>query len=149
MRRLALTLLWGVLLSTWTLSAGAAVQGSWSATAAPLRVSLAGRIYRSAPLTAPGSQRIEDHVLVSVAWRYRISPATALDSWLCSGERCVALAGQRGRSQALAGMSASEVLTLRFALPAGEKQAVVVEAIQVLVDFAVVGTGGEPQPSTE
>lgn len=127
----------GVVLLAMSLQAGpsSAAPGSWAATAAPVTIAAAGRTYRSGLLSPPRPELVVAARITRVSWRFRVPAGRFVKAWLCSGEHCEAVAGQRGRSEALAGHVATGPLQLRFALEPGEQRAVAVRDLQLLVDY--------------
>jgi flagellar protein FlhE len=127
----------GAVLLAILLQAGpsCAAPGSWVATAAPVKVAAAGRVYRSGPLSPPRPELVADAQITRVSWRFRVHAGHPVSAWLCSGEYCEAVAAQRGSSEALAGHAAVRPLQFRFVLEPGEQRAVAVRGLQVLVDY--------------
>ncbi|QIB64297.1 flagellar protein FlhE [Kineobactrum salinum] len=127
----------GVVWSGILLQAGAssAAPGSWAASAAPVTVAMAGRTYHSRALPPPRPELVAESVIGRVSWRFRVPAGRAVNVWLCSGEHCEAISGQRGSSEALAGHAAARPLQFRFALRPGEQRAVTVRELQLLVDY--------------
>ncbi len=113
--------------------AALAAAGSWSGTVDGPRVAGAGRIYLSAPLTAPAVATGAE--IRSVRWRFALPPGRTLAAELCVDRRCVPVKGARGASEALAGQPAAAPLQFRFRLPPGQRTPVQVGAIQLLVDY--------------
>lgn len=113
--------------------AALAAAGSWSGTVDGPRVAGAGRIYLSAPLTAPAVAAGAE--IRSVRWRFALPPGRTLAAELCVDRRCVPVKGARGASEALAGQPAAAPLQFRFRLPPGQRTPVQVGAIQLLVDY--------------
>lgn len=124
-------LLWMSLLWPWL---APAAPGSWSAEAPSVRVAVPGRIYHSEELLPPGDAASRGNYIQKVRWRYSTPPGRSLRAWLCQGERCLRLSGNRGISEALQG-PAWAPLSFRFQLPDGERRAVTVTDIQVLVNY--------------
>lgn len=113
--------------------AALAAAGSWSGTVDGPRVAGAGRIYLSAPLTAPAVAA--GAKIRSVRWRFALPPGRTLAAELCVDRRCVPVKGARGASEALAGQPAAAPLQFRFRLPPGQRTPMQVGAIQLLVDY--------------
>lgn len=116
----------------WSCAALAAA-GSWSAMVEGPRVAGPGRLYVSAPLTAPAAAN--GATIRRVRWRFALPPGRTLAAELCADRRCVPVKGSRGASDALAGQSAAAPLQFRFRLPPGQRTPVQVGAIQLLVDY--------------
>ncbi len=127
----------GVLLLVVLLQTGpaSAAPGSWAATAAPVTVAAAGRSYRSGPLSPPRPELVADAKITRISWRFRVPAGRSVSAWLCSGEHCEAVAGQRGSGEVLAGHAAVRPLQFRFVLGPGEQRAVAVRELQLLVDY--------------
>ena len=107
-----------------------AVSGSWVAHVDGVRVAVPGRDTRSQAFgggVPPGAR------IAQVAWQYTTPAGAQLDAWLCHPQRCLRLDGQRGRSEALAGLSAAQSLHFRFRLRQGARP-VQVSGLQVIVD---------------
>ncbi|MBD3894437.1 flagellar protein FlhE [Halomonas sp. ML-15] len=117
----------------WGMADTAAVSGSWIAETDGVRVAVPGRDTHSRPL-APGPGVPARAQISQVGWQYATPPGTAYQAWLCHPQRCMRLGSSRGRSEALAGLSASEPLTFRFRLGAGSRPAQISE-LQVFVDY--------------
>ncbi|MBB3140412.1 flagellar protein FlhE [Halomonas organivorans] len=105
--------------------------GSWVAEVPSVRAAVIGRETASEALVAPsGTQgRIRE-----VRWRFRVPPGKGWRGRLCHPAGCVALHTARGRSEALAGLSADAPLRFRFSPMAGQAP-LVVEGLQVIVNF--------------
>lgn len=107
----------------------AAVSGSWVGQVEGLRVAVPGRDTDSRAFgggVPPGGR------IARVAWQYTTPAGAQLDAWLCHPQRCVRLDGQRGHSEALAGLPAAQ-LHFRFRLRQGARP-VQVSGLQVIVD---------------
>lgn len=116
-----------VLVSAWV----SAAPGGWSASAAPARPAVPGRLYESEPLEPPEPAR--GQFIGSVAWHWRAGgPVRA---WLCQGDRCAALPGPRGRGEQLRGRPADRPLYFRFQLPGGARRAVAIDKLQLRVEY--------------
>ncbi len=124
---------WLAVAALCLLPAGVATAaGSWVAERPGPRVAMADRDTRSAALTPPGEVTAEARI-ASVGWRFRLPPGERLDARLCHPAACTPLAGPRGTTQALAGLSAAAPLEFRFRLREGG-QAVRVTGLQVIVN---------------
>lgn len=123
---LAVTLAW--------VPALAAAAGSWVANAPSLRVILAERESLSRPLLPPGDG-VHAGVIHSIVWRFEQPPGSALNARLCQAQRCMPLPSARGQSQALAGLPADAALRFHFSLMPGQRQAVRVQGLQVIVNY--------------
>ncbi|MFP4061287.1 MAG: flagellar protein FlhE [Halochromatium sp.] len=112
----------------------AAAAGSWVANAPSLMVSMAERESLSRPLRAPPGSA-PTGAIDSIAWRFEQPPGSRLNARLCQANRCMPLAGARGQSQALAGLPADEALRFHFSLGPGQRRAVRVQGLQVIVNY--------------
>ncbi|MBK5929729.1 hypothetical protein CCR82_04060 [Halochromatium salexigens] len=112
----------------------AAAAGSWVAQAPSLRVIMAERESLSQPLLPPPGSTHEGEIH-SVGWRFEQPPGSALSARLCQANRCMTLPSARGQSQALAGLPADEALRFHFALMPGQRRAVRVQGLQVIVNY--------------
>jgi len=112
-----------------------AAAGSWSAELPGVRVAAADRLYLSEPVSAPDSAPVEHGWVSRVSWAFELAPDRRVDAWLCRGERCIALRGRRGASTALAGAAAGGSFRFRFALPAGERRALVIRGLRMGVEY--------------
>ncbi len=115
--------------------ASAGVVGGWSATAPLLRVAVSGRTYESLPLAPRDPGRAERGRMAAVRWHYRLPPGAALRAWLCAAGHCVPASEQRGQTMAFTGLAATTPLHFRFVLTPGQQKAVVVEGMQVIVNY--------------
>lgn len=97
------------------------------------RVAGPDRVYDSVPLVPPAIAKHAD--IRRVQWRYGLPAGRRLVAELCAGAACIPLRGSRGGSNALAGTSADTPLRFHFRLPAGERRALAVGTIQLLVDY--------------
>lgn len=111
----------------------AASSGSWVDSAPMVRVAMAGREVASAPLTPPDGQA--EGEIGTVTWQYQAPPGETVSARLCHAEGCVPLAARRGTTGDFAGMPADTPLRFRFALAAGQGQAVDVQGLQVIVNY--------------
>ncbi|MFG6176473.1 flagellar protein FlhE [Halomonas sp. THAF12] len=105
--------------------------GSWVAEAPSVRAAVIGRETASDALMPPGGTqgRIRE-----VRWRFRVPPGKGWRGRLCHPAGCVALHAARGRSEALAGLSAGAPLRFRFS-PLPGQAPLAVEGLQVIVNF--------------
>ncbi len=108
--------------------------GSWVAEVQGVRVTMAEREVRSAPLVAPTAVP-GDATLAEVSWRYRLPPGEAVRAWLCQGEACTALSGERGTTRAFSGGRVHEPLHFRFALMPGHKRMIQVQGLQLIANY--------------
>lgn len=122
-------------LLSWHAPGATAAPGSWVAEAPAVRLAVPGRVYQSAALSAPRPELVAGAEIDSVRWRFELPSGRRVRAWLCRAGHCVALPGQRGRSRGLAGLAASRDLRFRFALPPGERRALPVRALQVVVNY--------------
>lgn len=107
--------------------------GSWVGTAPGVRVALAEREVASSPLVPPAG--LSGGTIDTVGWRFRLPPGVAVRARLCHAEGCMALETVQGSSRALAGLPADRPLHFRFALAPGQRQAVAVQGLQVIVNY--------------
>lgn len=108
--------------------------GSWVAEVQGVRVTMAEREVRSAPLLAPAAVP-GDATLAEVSWQYRVAPGEAVRAWLCQGENCTALSGERGSTRAFSGGRVHDPLHFRFALRPGHKRMVQVQGLQLIAHY--------------
>lgn len=116
---------------TATAQAGA---GSWSTEASGLMVAMSDRASASQALSPPPLESIAQGHIERVHWRFESPPGAGLYAWLCHGERCVELDGQRGSTKALGGLTARAPLEFRFALARGQRP-VRVKGLHVIVNY--------------
>lgn len=135
MKRLGIVLLAALSLCSEPLLAAGAVS-SWHASAASLRVAVAGRDTPSALLTPPAMAR--GRSLEQVRWQFQLPMAAHLQAWLCHPQRCVELDSRsgvgRGLTRGLAGLDAGQPLHFRFHLAPG-MPAVEVRGLQLFVHY--------------
>lgn len=112
----------------------AAAAGSWVANAPSLMVIMAERESLSRPLLPP-SGSAPAGAIHSIVWRFEQPPGSRLNARLCQANHCMPLSGARGQSQALAGLPADEGLRFHFSLRPGQRRAVRVEGLQVIVNY--------------
>ncbi|MFY0989134.1 flagellar protein FlhE [Halomonas sp. C05BenzN] len=115
------------------LPAAALAAGSWVASVPGVRVALAEREVVSSSLTSPGP--VPDGRVDTVAWQFRLPPGTSVRARLCHPGGCIPLGAGRGSSRALAGLPADTPLHFRFALEPGQRRAVAVQGLQVIVNY--------------
>lgn len=133
--RLSAGLRIGLLLTLLPLAESRAAAGSWVVHAPAIRVAVPGREYESAPLTAPGRAEMAGRQLVSLSWRYQLPAGRWLQAWLCQGTYCMELPDERGSRKTDLPVASSLPWHFRFALPPGERQAVTVQALQLIVNY--------------
>ena len=121
-------------LAVMALSQPTEAAGSWVAEVQGVRVTMAEREVRSAPLVAPTAVP-GDATLAEVSWRYRLPPGEAVRAWLCQGEACTALSGERGTTRAFSGGRVHEPLHFRFALRPGHKRMIQVQGLQLIANY--------------
>ncbi|WP_218314123.1 flagellar protein FlhE [Halomonas sp. 18071143] len=121
-------------LAVMALSQPTEAAGSWVAEVQGVRVTMAEREVRSAPLVAPTAVP-GDATLAEVSWRYRLPPGEAVRAWLCQGEACTALSGERGTTRAFSGGRVHEPLHFRFALMPGHKRMIQVQGLQLIANY--------------
>jgi flagellar protein FlhE len=119
-------------LQVWAPALAAA--GSWVASAPSLQVVLAERESYSRPLRPPGDG-VHAGVIHSIVWRFEQPPGSALNARLCQAQHCMALPSARGQSRALAGLPADAALRFQFSLRPGQRRAVRVQGLQVIVNY--------------
>lgn len=142
------------LLLLWPVLPVVAEPGSWAVAAPAMRLAVPGRLYESTALFAPRPELVSDAIITRVGWRFELPPGRRVEGWLCDDEgRCVSLPGQRGFSRELSGRPASQALRFRFALAAGESEALQVRALQLIVNYGeatgrVLNKPGEADSST-
>jgi len=112
----------------------AAAAGSWVANAPSVRVVMAERESLSSPLRPPPGS-VHEGEIHSIVWRFVQPPGSALNARLCHAHRCMPLSAARGQSQALAGLPADAALRFHFSLLPGQRRAVRVEGLQVIVNY--------------
>lgn len=108
--------------------------GSWVATAPAVHVSMVDRPARSADLIAPAPELAHGQQIGRLSWQYRLPPGEDVQAWLCHPGRCVSLPGQRGQTEALAGLPADAPLHFRFALLDRRQRAITLQGLQVIVN---------------
>ena len=118
------------------LSASAAGEGAWQASAAGITLNYRGQSASSAPLASV--QPVSGLVTV-VAWRYVLNGPTpgGLRVRLCSQTRCTELEGQSGTTWALQNTPAGEPLRFVWEVPGGGRliPALRVQSNQVIVNY--------------
>lgn len=113
--------------------ATAQAAGSWVATAPEVRVAMAGRETISLPLAPPGT--LPGGEIDTLIWEFRLPPGDRVDARLCHPGGCQSLESSRGTGRDLAGLPAGGPLHFRFSLVAGQRQAVVVQGLKVIVNY--------------
>ncbi|WP_192036538.1 flagellar protein FlhE [Halomonas sp. YLGW01] len=108
--------------------------GSWVASAPPLTVAVPGRVASSGVLLPADPARVGGQGIAAVSWRFRLPAGRALEARLCQADRCLMLATSRGRRTAPQAWRADAPLRFRFRLPEGERRALRVEDLQVIVE---------------
>lgn len=111
-----------------------AAAGSWVLQAPSVRVAVPGRQYESAPLAAPEPDALAGRRLVSLSWHFQLPPGRGLQSWLCQDHHCIALSATEGRPDT-SGLRLDKPLRFRFALPPGERRAVTVQGLQLILNY--------------
>ncbi|MYL24661.1 flagellar FlhE [Halomonas alkaliantarctica] len=112
----------------------AVASGSWVAEVPGMMVAMSDRQSTSRRAAPPPGAPVQGGEINRIQWRYQHPPGQPVNAWLCQAERCTALTGMRGSTQAFAGERASESLHFRFTLPAGEPP-VRVQGMQVIVNY--------------
>lgn len=123
-----LLLLLGMLLPQWLQAAG-----SWVGEAGPVRAVMAERGADSTLIRPPAN--VTTGVIDEVRWRYRLPAGQEVIAWLCHPGGCDRLGAQSGTSQALKGLPAATPLHFRFSLAPGQRSAVQVGGLQVIVNY--------------
>lgn len=118
----------------WLMPTLASADGSWTATAPPVRVFMADRDAASA-LLSPPTEIPTGSTIHEVIWRFETAPDVAVRGRLCHADQCIRVPAARGRSQGLAGLSADTSLRFRFALRPDQRPGGVVEGLQVIVNY--------------
>ncbi|WP_424778024.1 flagellar protein FlhE [Onishia taeanensis] len=113
--------------------------GSWVANAPPVTVAVPGRVASSEALSPAHSSRLAGRQVSEVSWRFRLPPGQALRAWLCQGSECLSLTSPRGRRSAPMSWQAGRAVHFRFLLPNGQRRAVKVESLQVIVNYRSPG----------
>ena len=109
--------------------------GSWVANAPSVTVAVPGRVTSSEALSAANPSRLAGRQVSEVSWRFRLPSDRALRAWLCQGSECLSLTSTRGRRTAPMSWQAGSELHFRFLLPNGQRRAVKVEGLQVIVNY--------------
>lgn len=126
----------GLLAAWWLVMAMVAAPvlaaGSWVASVPGVRVALAEREVASRSMVPP---QAADGTIDSVGWQYRLPPGGAVRARLCHVGGCITLGAGQGSSRALAGLPADTPLHFRFALAPGQRRAVAVQGLQVIVNY--------------
>ncbi|WP_116474193.1 flagellar protein FlhE [Zobellella maritima] len=117
-----------------TATGAVAAAGSWVLQAPAVRVAVPGRQYVSAALVVPEPASLAGRRLVSLSWRYQLPTGRQLQAWLCQDERCIALSAAEGAPDT-SGLRLEVPLRFRFALPPGERQAVTVQGLQLILNY--------------
>lgn len=109
--------------------------GSWVASQTGPRVPLADAETRSLPLASPEGDA-KDRQITSVRWQFSLPDAAhrRVTTRLCHPMRCVPLHGERGITEALAGLDADMPLAFHFRLVA-TGPAVQTQGLQVIVNY--------------
>ena len=107
--------------------------GSWVGQAGPVRALMPDRGMASTPMVAPPA--VTAGVIHEVRWRYRVPPGEAVMGWLCHPDGCTPVASSAGSNRALAGLPATTPLHFRFALVTGQRAAVQVSDLQIIVNY--------------
>lgn len=113
--------------------------GSWVAKAPSVTVAVPGRVASSEALSAPQPERLAGRLagqgVSEVAWRFRLPSDRALRAWLCQGSQCLSLTTPRGRRTAPVAWQAGSPMHFRFLLPRGQRRAVTVKDLQLIVNY--------------
>lgn len=114
--------------------AAQAAPGSWVAQVPGMMVAMSDRQSASQHAAPPPDAPVQGGAINRIQWRFQHPPGQTVNAWLCQSERCTALTGMRGSTQAFAGEPAAAPLHFRFTLPAG-KPPVRVHGMQVIVNY--------------
>lgn len=87
----------------------------------------------SARMRPPPS--VTEGAIQEVRWRFSVPAGQAVLAWLCHQDGCVSLDRRSGITKALNGVPAATPLHFRFALAPGQRRAVQVEGLQVIVNY--------------
>ena len=109
--------------------------GSWVANAPSVTVAVPGRVTSSEALSAANPSRLVGRQVSEVSWRFRLPSDQAVRAWLCQGSECLSLTSPRGRRTAPMSWQAASALHFRFLLPNGQRRAVKVQGLQVIVNY--------------
>jgi flagellar protein FlhE len=112
----------------------AVADGSWVASAPPLRVIAGDRETVSDPLSPP-IEVPNGSLIREVMWRIRAPVGLTVQARLCQAGDCILLPTARGRSPGLMGLPADQPLRFRFSLRPGQRRAVLVQGLQVIVNY--------------
>lgn len=123
-----------LVLVSLTLATTVLASGSWVGQAGPVRALMPDRGMASSPMVAPLA--VTAGVIHEVRWRYRVPPGGgAVIGWLCHPDGCVPLASGVGISRSLSGLPATTPLHFRFVLVTGQRAAVQVSDLQIIVNY--------------
>ncbi|WP_458524956.1 flagellar protein FlhE [Onishia taeanensis] len=109
--------------------------GSWVASAPSVTAAVPGRVASSEAISAARPSRLSGRQVRDVAWRFRLPPGRAVRAWLCQGSECLSLATPRGRRNAPVSWQAGSPLHFRFLLPTGQRRAVTVQGLTLIVNY--------------
>ncbi|MDY7219654.1 flagellar protein FlhE [Denitrificimonas sp. JX-1] len=109
-----------------------AAPGSWVASAPAVRVAVAGRIYQSQALQSPQPELLKGQRTRSVRWSYRVPAGRVVHAWLCQQQQCM-LVAESGQTDSLG--DPTMPWYFRFQLPDNERRAVIVEQLQLIVNY--------------
>ncbi|MDR5893307.1 flagellar protein FlhE [Halomonas mongoliensis] len=112
---------------------GLSAAGSWTGQAGPVRAVMVDRGMESTPMRPPPG--VTAGVMHEVRWRFGVPAGQAVVAWLCHQDGCVPLDSRSGITQALSGVPAATPLHFRFALAPGQRRAVQVSDLQVIVNY--------------
>ncbi|WP_404298338.1 flagellar protein FlhE [Halomonas sp.] len=107
--------------------------GSWVGQVGPVRALMPERGMASTPMAPPPA--VSAGVIEEVRWRYRVPAGQSVIGWLCYPGGCASLDSAAGINRALAGLPATTPLHFRFALAPGQRAAVQVSDLQVIVNY--------------
>lgn len=112
---------------------GLSAAGSWTGQAGPVRAVMVDRGMDSMLMRPPPS--VTAGTVQEVRWRFGVPAGQAVVAWLCHQDGCVPLDSRSGITQALNGVPAATPLHFRFALAPGQRSAVQVHGLQVIVNY--------------
>lgn len=115
------------------LAPSALAAGSWVGQTGSVRALMSERGMASSLMLPPSA--VSAGVIEEVRWRYRVPAGQTVIGWLCHSGGCVSLDAAVGINRALAGLAATTPLHFRFALAPGQRAAVQVSHLQVIVNY--------------
>ncbi len=112
---------------------GLSAAGSWVGQAGPVRAVMSDRAMDSTLMRPPPG--VTAGVIREVRWRYGVPSGQAVVAWLCHQDGCARLDAHSGITPALNGLPAATPLHFRFALASGQRRAVQVSDLQLIVNY--------------